>query len=248
MNTFGSLYEGLRNRQPILTWTSIQMIRRLVLATTIGTLYNFPGLQLLICLVTSLAILVFYAKSQPFSDILTTRIEFLNEYVIILNYSFLCTFTEVYGTGGLEQPPNEFLQARQNIGLFLISTLGLIILVNMLVALKDILLQLCGVAKQVIQMIKEKFCIQKIEKEPIGTILIKEDVFVSSEGLSGPPPLPVEDLPSVKLSSRESEYLEVKCVKIDQTLDLPEIKESESDYITYEDDIGQRTPRRFESP
>jgi hypothetical protein len=68
-------------------------------------------------------------------------------------------FTEIYGTGGLEQPPNEFLQARQNIGLFLISTLGLIILANMLVALKDILLQLCSVAKQAIQKIKEKFCI-----------------------------------------------------------------------------------------
>lgn len=158
------------------------MIRRLVLATTIGTLYNFPGLQLLICLATSLGILIYYAKTQPFSDVLTTRIEFLNEYVIILNYSFLCMFTEVYGTGGLEQPPNEFLQARQNIGLFLISTLGLIILVNMLVALKDILLQLCSVAKQAIQKIKEKFCIQKIEKEPIDLIQIKEQQQKLSEG------------------------------------------------------------------
>jgi len=60
VSTFGSLYEGLRNRQSILTWASIQMIRRLILATIIGTLYNYPGLQLLVCLATSLSILLFY--------------------------------------------------------------------------------------------------------------------------------------------------------------------------------------------
>ena len=80
---------------------------------------------------------------------MTTRIELLNESVILLNYSFLCMFTEVYGTGQ-EQPPNEFLQARQNIGSFLISTLALIILVNMVVALKDLMLQVCTAVKLVI--------------------------------------------------------------------------------------------------
>ena len=58
-----------------------------------------------------------------------------------------------------------------------------------------------------------------------------EDVFVSSEEDAYPPPKPVEDeLPDMKLSSRESEYLKVKPVLVDQTLYLPDIKESESDY------------------
>ena len=56
-------------------------------------------------------------------------------------------------------------------------------------------------------------------------------MFVSSEGDDEAPPLPVEDLPDVKLSSRESEYVQVNCVKIDQTFDLPEMKESEPDYL-----------------
>jgi hypothetical protein len=173
VKTFGSLYEGLRNRQSILTWTAFQMIRRLVLATVIGTLYSYPGLQLLICISTSLAILMYYAITKPFSDNLSTRIEFLNEFVILLNYSFLSMFTEVYGNG-FEQPSNEFLQARQHIGLFLISTIGLIILVNMIVALKDLMLQICGVVKLVIEKAKEKFLIKKVEKVPIDIDLLNK--------------------------------------------------------------------------
>jgi hypothetical protein len=110
---------------------------------------------------------------QAFLDNLSTLIEFLNEFVILLNYSFLSMFTEVYGNG-FEQPSNGFLQARQHIGLFLISTIGLIILVNMIVALKDLMLQICGVVKLVIEKVKEKFIFKKIEKMPIDIDPLKK--------------------------------------------------------------------------
>jgi hypothetical protein len=113
-------------------------------------------------------------KSKPFSEVLTTRIEFMNEFIIFLNYSFLCMFTEVYGTD-LEKPSNEFLEARQNIGFFLISTLGLIISVNMSIAFKDIFIQVCGVLKQVIEKIKEKLCFKKVEKVPGETVQTAKD-------------------------------------------------------------------------
>ena len=79
----------------------------------------------------------------------------------------------------------------------------------------------------VIDKIKEYFNNKKVEKEPIEIVQIVEqqqnanqscleDVFVSSEGLDHPPPRPIEDeLPDMKLSSRESEYLRVNCVQID---------------------------------
>jgi hypothetical protein len=86
-------------------------------------------------------------------------------------------FTEVYGTN-LEQPPKDFLQARQNIGLFLIQTIVIIISVNMYVALKDIFMQVCGVLKAVIDKIKEKIRekldSKKVEKVPIETVQIVE--------------------------------------------------------------------------
>jgi hypothetical protein len=86
-------------------------------------------------------------------------------------------FTEVYGTD-LELPSKDFLQARQNIGLFLIQTLVIIISVNMYVALKDIFMQACGVLKGVIdkikEKIKEKFDNKIVEKVPIETVQILE--------------------------------------------------------------------------
>ena len=86
-------------------------------------------------------------------------------------------FTEVYGTN-LEQPPKDFLQARQNIGLFLIQTIVIIISVNMYVALKDIFMHVCGVLKAVIDKIKEKIRekldSKKVEKVPIETVQIVE--------------------------------------------------------------------------
>jgi hypothetical protein len=83
-------------------------------------------------------------------------------------------FTEVYGTG-LEKPSYEFLEARQNIGFFLISTLGLIISVNMSIAFKDIFIQVCGFLKQVIEKIKEKLCFKKVEKVPGETVQTAKD-------------------------------------------------------------------------
>ena len=86
-------------------------------------------------------------------------------------------FTEVYGTD-LELPSKDFLQARQNIGLFLIQTIVIIISVNMYVALKDIFMQVCGVLKAVIDKIKEKIRekldSKKVEKVPIETVQIVE--------------------------------------------------------------------------
>jgi len=55
---------------------------------------------------------------------------------------------------------------------------------------------------------------------------------MSSEEDDHKPPNPAaEELPDVKLSSRESEEVKVNKVKIDLTLDLPEMKESEPDYL-----------------
>ena len=96
---FGSLYLNLKENVPnALTHTILYFIRRLIYAISLVFLGDYPALQNILFIISSLGLLTFQFRVQPMDDRQSQALEIFNEACICLIGSFLMPFSsEQYG-------------------------------------------------------------------------------------------------------------------------------------------------------
>ena len=141
-----------------LTHTILYFIRRLIYAISLVFLGDYPALQNVLFIVSSLGLLTFQFRVQPMDDKQSQALEIFNEGCICLIGSFLMPFSS-------EQFGRDQRQTATNYGWIIVSITLLCILVNQLAMVVSVGAKLFKLAKKAIKKLKKWWKARKLARK-----------------------------------------------------------------------------------